>query len=142
MRELWMWLLMRVSPIFPPDFIEETLRTLALLFPKYDKKLRAWYNAQAMKHELDPTIADCGQLIADERQIESFKYWHDRLVVLKQVFDESKPSTISQWWHDRRNSVQWYTFWVALVVLALTIFFGLVQSIEGALQVYASFHPA
>ncbi|RBR25180.1 uncharacterized protein FIESC28_02088 [Fusarium coffeatum] len=33
----------------------------------------------------------------------------------------------------------WYTFWVAVLVLVLTIFFGLVQSIEGALQVYASF---
>jgi preprotein translocase subunit SecG len=32
-----------------------------------------------------------------------------------------------------------YTFWVAVLVLVLTIFFGLVQSIEGALQVYASF---
>jgi len=82
---------------------------------------------------------DSGHLIADERQIESFSYWRDRLVVLKQVYDESRPNTIAQWWHDRRNGVQWYTFWVAMLVLFLTVFFGLVQSIEGALQVYASF---
>jgi len=84
---------------------------------------------------------DSGHLIANERQVENFKYWHDRLVVLKQVYDESRPSTISQWWYDRRNSVQWYTFWVAIVVLTLTLLFGLVQSVEGALQVYKSFHP-
>jgi hypothetical protein len=73
----------------------------------------------------------------EERQIENFQYWHDRLVILKQVFDEAEPSNIRQWWNDRRKRVQWYTFWVAAaVVLTLTIFFGLVQSVEGAIQVY------
>jgi hypothetical protein len=60
-------------------------------------------------------------------------------VTLKQVFDEAQPNTLSRWWYDRRNGVQFYTFWVAVMVLILTVFFGLVQSIEGALQVYASF---
>lgn len=85
-------------------------------------------------------MIDSGQLIADERQVETFKYWHDRLVVLKQVYDEAQPKTMSQWWYDRRNGVQWFTFWVAIVVLFLTLFFGLVQSVEGAMQVYAAFH--
>ncbi|KAH8675201.1 hypothetical protein BGZ61DRAFT_361159 [Ilyonectria robusta] len=128
------------NTMFPPDFIQETLRTIALLFPEYDKEMRKWYRTQVAKHELDATAMNSGQLIADERQLESFKYWHDRLVVLKQVYDESRPNSISQWWHDRRNGVQWYTFWVAIIVLALTIFFGLVQSIEGALQVYKAFN--
>lgn len=75
----------------------------------------------------------------DDRQIEAFVHWHDRLVVLKQLFDEATPRTLAQWWCDRRNGVQWYTFWVAILVLTLTIFFGAVQSVEGALQVYASF---
>lgn len=35
-----------------------------------------------------------------------------------------------------------YTFWVAAVVLALTIFFGVVQSIEGAIQVYYAAHSS
>lgn len=58
--------------------------------------------------------------------------------MLKQVFDEAQPKTLTQWWYDRRNGVQWYTFWVAAFVLLLTIVFGLIQSIEGAIQVYAS----
>jgi hypothetical protein len=130
------------SSLFPPNFIAETLRTLALLFPKYDKKMRAWFTVQATKHALDPEVMSSGHLIADERQVENFVYWHDRLVVLKQVYDESRPRTISQWWHDRRNGVQWYTFWVAILVLFLTVFFGLVQSIEGAIQVHVSLHPS
>jgi hypothetical protein len=42
---------------------------------------------------------------------------------------------MSQWWYDRRNGVQWWTFWIALLVLGLTILFGLSQCIEGGWQV-------
>ncbi|KAH9889671.1 hypothetical protein F4778DRAFT_773285 [Xylariomycetidae sp. FL2044] len=133
----------RDSPVFPPGLIEETLQTLALLFPKYDRSTRQWYRDMAWKRGLDASLVENGgpHLHGHGRQIESFRYWHDRLIVLKQVYDESRPKTLSQFWRDRRNGVQWYTFWVAVVVLALTVFFGLVQSIEGALQVYKAFHP-
>jgi len=90
---------------------------------------------------LDPYLTEVGHLDADQRQIENFAHWHDRLVVLKQVFNEARPSTLQQWWNDRRNGVQWYTFWVAVLVLLLAVFFGLVQSVEGALQVYKAFNP-
>ena len=85
---------------------------------------------------LDPIARECSQLKVKERQIENFKYWHDRLVILKKAFDEAEPSNIQQWWYDRRKKVQWYTFWVAALVLGLTIIFGLIQCVEGALQVY------
>jgi hypothetical protein len=61
--------------------------------------------------------------------------------MLKQAFDEATPMKMSQWWHDRRNGYQWYTLWVAVFVLFLTVFFGMVQSVEGALQVWKAFHP-
>jgi hypothetical protein len=82
-----------------------------------------------------------GRLNNGKRQIQNFKVWRNRLIMLKEAFDEARPKTLRQWWHDRRNGVQWYTFWVAIVILALTIFFGLIQSIEGAMQVYAAFKP-
>jgi hypothetical protein len=130
-----------VSALFPPLLTEETLRTLALLFPQSDKDIAKWFNKLPYSLHIDSQVVKCGHLKADDRQIETFKFWHDRLVILKQVFDESRPSTLSQWWCDRRNGVQWYTFWVAILVLTLTIFFGIVQSIEGALQVYKAYHP-
>jgi hypothetical protein len=122
------------SLLFPEGFIEETLQTLALLFPQSDKKTRKWLKKICPLYDIDPCLMRCGQLRADDRHIGDFKYWHDRLVILKQVFDEAQPSTLSRWWWDRRRGVQWYTFWVAVLVLVLTILFGLVQSIEGALQ--------
>ncbi|EON67720.1 hypothetical protein W97_06863 [Coniosporium apollinis CBS 100218] len=129
------------SPLFPDGLAEETLRTLALLFPQTDKDSLKWFKKLPCSLGLDKTLVKCGHLRVDSRQIENFRFWHDRLVILKQVFDESRPSTLLQWWCDRRNGVQWYTFWVAILVLFLTIFFGMVQSIESALQVYKAYHP-
>jgi hypothetical protein len=100
-----------------------------------------WFKKLSSYVKIDPRLIKCGHLRADDRQIENFTFWHDRLVILKQVFDEARPSTLSQWWFDRRNGVQWYTFWVAILVLILTIFFGFAQCVEGALQVYKAFHP-
>lgn len=127
------------SQIFPKGLIEETLNTLALLFPSSDKYTEQWLSK--LPEEVDNEVTKCGQLRAEKRQIENFKFWHDRLIILKQVFDQSRPATLKQWWLDRRNGVQWYTFWVAVLVLFLTVFFGIIQSIEGALQVYKAYYP-
>ena len=117
----------RTNDIFPPGFIEETIRTLALLIP--DKNSRQWFRMQCSKWFLDEKAPDCGHLSTEERQIENFVFWHDRLVILKQVFDETEPSTLAQWWCD---------IWVAALVLHLTIIFGVIQCIEGGLQVLDS----
>ena len=124
--------------MFPAGFIEETLRTLAILFPKHDVATKKWYKKVSLNSacRLDMRLLKIGNLDAESRQMENFGYWHDRLVILKEVYDEARPSTLSQWWYDRRNGVQWYTFWVALLVLILTIMFGLIQCIEGAIQAY------
>jgi hypothetical protein len=128
-------------PFFQMASFEGTLQTLALLFPRSDKHTLEWFNRLPCSLRLDKEVVKCGRLRADDRQIENFKFWHDRLIILKQIFDQSRPSTLSQWWCDRRNGVQWYTFWVAILVLTLTVFFGIIQSVEGALQVYKAYHP-
>src|SRR5689334_14858430 len=107
------------SDLFPTGLAEETVRTLALLFPESDKITRTWIESLSNSNNIDKQLVKCGHLRTDDRQIENFNFWHDRLVILKKIFDESRPSTLSQWWFDRRNGVQWYTFWVAVLVLFL-----------------------
>jgi hypothetical protein len=131
----------RDNPLFPAGLVDETLRTLALLFPRSDKQTRNWLQALPAVLMVDRNLLRCEKLRLDDRRIGKFKFWHDRLTVLKQAFDESRPSRLSQWWYDNRDGHSWYTFWVAVFVLFLTVFFGLVQSIEGALQVYIAYHP-
>jgi hypothetical protein len=133
------------KPIFPAGLVEETLKTLTLLLPESDRQTRLWVKEQIATHKvfkLDGHLAQLGPSRARDRRFENFTYWHDRLIMLKQAFDDSTPSTPAQWWHDRRNMVQWYTFWVAIIVFLMTLFFGLIQSSEGALQVYVSWKPA
>ncbi|KAJ5404356.1 hypothetical protein N7509_004227 [Penicillium cosmopolitanum] len=120
---------------YPPGLVDETLATLALFFPKGDKETERWYKKQGNADELDKSILRRPKV---DMGIKEYRYWHDRLVILKTEFDESRPSTIAQWWNDRRDVSQWYPLWVAI---SLTVLFGLVQSIEGALQVYKAFNP-
>ncbi|KUJ18927.1 uncharacterized protein LY89DRAFT_696318 [Mollisia scopiformis] len=131
----------RQSPLYPPGLIDETIQTLKLLFPGTDTGTRKWFRKLSSRNNLDKKLLRCGRLRAEDRRIENFHFWHDRLIILKQIFDEAEPSTIQQWWCDRRKRVQWYTFWVAALVLALTILFGVIQCVEGALQVYKAFNP-
>jgi hypothetical protein len=125
--------------VFRTDFLEETLCTLSLLFPQNDGQTQRWMKSKEIQQQADPMVIKCGTLRSQDRRFERFSAWHDRLVILKQTFDESSPQTLSQWWWDRRNGVQLYTFWVAVFVFAFTIFFGLVQSIEGGIQAYFSY---
>ncbi|RDW58355.1 hypothetical protein BP5796_12285 [Coleophoma crateriformis] len=126
--------------ILSPELVEETLNTLALLFPVGDSGTKKWYHKQNEPEELDPGVLNCGRHRGDDyRQIGKYRFWHDRLVILKEAFDESQPNNVSQLWNDRREGSQWYGLWVAI---GITLFFGLVQSIEGAMQVYKAYQPS
>jgi hypothetical protein len=133
------------SEIFPKNLIGETLRTLDLLFPRQDTDTQRWLKSQQSRDDdtLAPDISllNRNMMMSTDRRAINFEYWRDELMSLKERFDQPKPTSLSQFWYDRRNRPQWYTFWIAVTVLCLTIFFGLVQSIEGALQVYKAYHP-
>ncbi|OAQ58072.1 hypothetical protein VFPPC_11385 [Pochonia chlamydosporia 170] len=94
------------SNVLPIRLKEETLRTLSLLFPPHDLQTRKWLSKHPEASKLDRSLFGCDPLRLDDRQIAKFHFWHDRIVILKQAFDQARPSTISQWWYDRRNGVQ------------------------------------
>jgi hypothetical protein len=128
--------------LFTDGLVDETLRTLALLFGAPNKKTRRWYNkslrGQYEEVPQDRTVDDCvfrcGQVYRD---IGEYRYWQKRLDILDKRYKNRPSATLKQLWNDRRDGLQWYTLWVAI---GLTLFFGLVQSIEGALQVYKAFN--
>jgi hypothetical protein len=130
------------NPIFPPGLIQETLRTLALLFPRQDSGTKRWLHAIFASTMVDRHILTCKQMRLDDRQLETFDFWQGRLLELKKAFDTPRTMKWSQLWHDRRDGHLWYGFWLTMFVLFLTVLFGLVQSIEGGLQVYKAYHPS
>jgi hypothetical protein len=105
----------------------------------------AWFQKELNRCSacsIDKEAISCPLLAAKDRQTRKFEFWHDRLVMLKQAFDEADPKTVRQWWLDRRKPVQWFNFWFAVaLVVGLTVLFGTIQSIEGGLQTWKAYHP-
>lgn len=132
-----------ISNILPRGLLEETIRSLALLLPRANTECKEWYQKCLKRYpNLDPKAADLAMTPKD-RKLEDYHFWRERLETIVEAYDSSEPKALPQWWNDRRNKVQWYTFWTAVLILLLTIVFGLIQSITGILQVYyASRRPS
>lgn len=82
----------RQNPIYPAGLIDETLRTLGLILPRSDKETRDWFIKKQISHNLDPEAVNCRSLSRDERSIDSFIFWKQQLIDLKQAHDEIKPN--------------------------------------------------
>ena len=63
-----------------------------------------------------------------------FEYWRDRLLEVYDVIFLSPPASWAQIWRDRRNPQQFWTFWIALVILAMTS----VSMVTGIVQTWAT----
>ncbi|KAL8826309.1 MAG: hypothetical protein Q9191_003880 [Dirinaria sp. TL-2023a] len=124
-----------IRAVYQEELLAEMLQTLALLLPRSNTKCKRWFRRSLKKYpKLDPLAGDI-ELLPGSRKLDRYRYWNERLRIVIKAY-ESEPRALPQWWHDRRNKVQWYTFWVAVLVLLLTIVFGLIQSITGAIQAY------
>ena len=125
----------------PDRLILETLQTLALIIPRANRDCKKWFEKVYSKYveDIDRGAGDV-EMLHWARSPEKYKYWGQRLITIKMAYDASEPKNLGQWWHDRRRRVEWYTFWVAVLVVFLTIVFGLIQSITGVMQVYYAAH--
>ena len=126
------------TSLLPKLLVDETMRSISLLIPPILGKPNPWFQQQRKKNQIDAQAGICDRLNSSERQIEKFVYWRDRLVLLKRTFDDAEPRNVSQLWWDDRKKTQWFTFWVAVLVFIMTVFFGVVQSVAGIVQAWAS----
>ena len=128
--------------ILPTRLLHETLQTLALLLPRAKDDCKSWFG-RIQRHNdnvINPKAADLA-LENGWRAHAKYAYWYDRLCIIQRAYDESEPKSLPQSWNDRRKKMQWYTFLIAILVLILTIVFGMIQSVTGIMQVYAAYHP-
>ncbi|KAJ6442558.1 class I glutamine amidotransferase-like protein [Purpureocillium lavendulum] len=123
--------------LLPDEFVDETLATLGLLVPHSMAACNVWLRGETARLGLDRDLMY--RATADRRK-GSYPYWQDRLAALCEAFDRTKPSSPMQWWHDRRDMGQWWGFWLVVAGIALTVLFGLIQSITGILQVVGASH--
>ncbi|KAM7206007.1 hypothetical protein V8F33_000837 [Rhypophila sp. PSN 637] len=118
----------------PHPLIKETLTTLNLLIPHDSPASNTWLRSEISTYELDPELLY--RAIPASRNKADFIFWHDRMDALSEYFDRTKPTSILQWWHDRRDMGLWWNYWLIVVTIALALFFGLVQSVTGLVQVF------
>ena len=114
------------------------MNTLALLIPRTDHRVRKWYKHLRKLYNLDPSVLSLEYLKSEDRTIDHYVFWKGRLRRLKQAFDDHEPHGPLQWWRDDRKPVQWWTFWIAALVLVLTMIFGFIQSLTAILQLMKS----
>ena len=126
------------TTLLAKGLVDETIRSISLLIPPVLGEPNPWFLQQRKKSQIDAQAGVCDRLNSSERQIEKFTYWRDRLVLLKRTFEDAEPRNISQLWWDDRKKTQWFTFWVAVLVFIMTVFFGVVQSVAGIVQAWAS----
>ena len=126
------------DPLLPSDLALETIRTIALLIPPILGEPNPWFQKHRRRHRIDASAGICDRLNSSDRQIDTFNHWRDRLVLLKRTFDDAEPRTLQQLWNDDRKKTQWFTFWVAVLVFIMTVFFGVLQTTAGIVQAWAS----
>jgi len=141
-----LWLTFVVSGLFPAGLLEETRRTLGILLPRFSPETAKWFRHETSRkwwqlRKRDPHVdlasAATKSLTNEQRKISAFKYFRDRLIVLKEEYDAHEPQSIKEYWYDHRKPAQWWAFWVAVAVFI----FGITQVVEGAIQCYKVYHP-
>lgn len=118
----------RCRTTIPQTVLSETIRSLDLLFPFWDERTHKLLEREGQTfHQVGP--------FDDYRALNLCEYdhWRDRLSELYEIF-QSPPVSWAQLWTDRRNPQQFWTFWIALIILALTV----VSTICSIVQAWAS----
>jgi uncharacterized membrane protein len=135
--------------ILPEGLAEETLKSLALLFPEREFGLRsskskraAWFQEISCKSEsmVDQRISELTKHSKnnnDAYTLDSYLFWNERLIILRDVYENYSQKNQIEQIMSRSSKFQMYTFWAALIA---TVFFGFVQSIEGGWQIYKLYY--
>jgi len=69
---------------------------------------------------------------------DSFPRLGPRLIKLQQFSSRQRPSKLTDLWRDRRNPLQWYTFWAVLLVGGVANILAALQLAVGIAQLKAS----
>lgn len=126
---------MRGRPPYDSELIEETIKSLDLLFPKWDDRTTKFLDSEKQYIHLD------GEPPYERfSKIHEFRYWNGRLLDLVTEF-HSSPTRWGQIWRDRRNPIAFWTFWIGLCIALMTLLFGITASLLAGFALQAALHP-
>lgn len=113
----------------PLKVLCDARRSLALLFPIWDEGTAAFLERENKSFNSYGPFENAQSL-----SLMDFEHWRDRLLELHEDIFLSPPLSWAQLWRDRRNPQQFWTFWVALAILILTV----VSTVGIVVQAWAS----
>lgn len=109
--------------------LEEIKLSLDLLFPFWDDRtVTLLMNEKQNFHEYGSFEATRTLALMD------FDHLRDRLLELHEEIFLSPPISWAQLWRDRRSPQQFWTFWIAIMILILTVF----STVATIIQAWAS----
>ena len=118
------------NSIFPDGLLDETIRTLDLLFPFGDDRTKEYLDDEGQVfYGLNPP-RHSQYMSAD---LNDFDCWRDRLAVLYDILDRP-PSRFPGMLYDGGQPLQWWTLWLAVFFSILTLIFGVAGLILGFKQ--------
>jgi hypothetical protein len=117
------------TDVYGKDILEETMKSLDLLFPFGDSQTRSF-----LSQERHPFFLADTPTFPRTMDLGDFSFWRRRIVILYDAFN-APPSRVQQMWKDTRNPIQWWTFWLAALITILTMIFGAISVYTGFKQV-------
>lgn len=119
--------------LIPVNIIDEAIATLDYLFPQ-DNATKKFLQAEEERYGIAINVLSIDPPThLTTIRLKDFNYYHDRM--LDVAYEYTNPPT--SWrlvWKDRRNPVQFWTFWLGLGIFGFTILFGIVASAYAGLQ--------
>ncbi|KAK8108172.1 uncharacterized protein PG998_010185 [Apiospora kogelbergensis] len=73
---------------------------------------------------------------------DDFPVFGPRLLSLQRYNKRRQLTKITDLWRDRRNPLQWYTFWVVTIIGGFGLIVALLQLVVGFVQMAYAIHPA
>ena len=96
-----------IKSIFPGGLLNETMRTLDILFPFGDDHTMEYLKNEAQDFYGLTTPRHSRYMPAD---LNEFDHWRDRLAVLYDLLDQPPSTLVGMLYDYRRNPMQWWTF--------------------------------
>ncbi|KAK1490172.1 hypothetical protein CTAM01_10841 [Colletotrichum tamarilloi] len=133
-----------------PKLLEETLRTLDLLFPTFnDRRSRRILEKWVQRENLDPAILEpCDHLLDISTKCETpedlhalyteYPHWAPRLACLLKEVDDPTPTTRWERYADERKSPR-HMYKCALAAFIVAAIFGILATVLAAVQVWISY---
>ena len=122
------------NSVFPDNVIEETCKTLCLLFPSTDDTdsfLKKYHSSLLKEYPFE--YNNYSELPATP--LTDFAIWRDRLSLLYNEYIAPGPM-----WKDQRNRRDWLNFWIGIgAIVILTFAFGVISTILAGIGLHYSY---